>query len=46
MVGIAYMFGLLRGLEMNFFAIFLVSINRELNADYFGTKIRKIEPVI
>ena len=24
----------------------MVSINRELNVDYFGIKIRKIEPVI
>ena len=31
---------------MIFFAIFLVLFNRKLPGDYFGMKIRKIEPVI
>ena len=31
---------------MNFFAIFLVLFDMKLPGDYFGMKIRKIEPVI
>ena len=44
--GTTYAFGGFRSLENNIFAKFLVSIDREFNADYFGIKIRKTEPVI
>ena len=43
--GIAYSFGLLRGASKMFLKK-LESINRELNANYFETKIRNIKPII
>ena len=44
--GTLYIFALIRGLKKDIFAKLLVSFDRKLDADYFGVKIRKIEPVI
>ena len=44
--GTTNVFGGFESLKNHTFAKFLVSFHRKLHANYFGAKIRKIEPVI